>query len=174
MLGERPHQPADACAAPAAGYMMGHAGHPGAYPHGVMKHKKMKASSVALYLALRQVPCSLHRPRQSCSSCTAPDKTCRAPLAVRAAAAALPLQYKGVGGFGRHKFKRGGKFKRPRQARGKKGVPSVSQGRGGAEGGEAQAVPLCRPNSFCCCSPSLCRFGFKGKRGKRWGRGKWK
>lgn len=40
-------------------------------------------------------------------------------------------QYKGMGGWGRHKFKRGGKFKRP-------------------------------------------KFGFKGKRGKRWGRGKWK
>jgi hypothetical protein len=64
----------------AAGYMLGHAGHPGAYP-GKMKHKKMK--------------------------------------------------YKGMGGWGRHKFKRGGKFKRP-------------------------------------------GFGFKGKRGKRWGRGKWK
>lgn len=70
-----------------------------------------------------------HRCGDSVSPQTRHADRCHSPLCTPL----LPspaVQYKGMGGFGRHKFK-GGKFKRP-------------------------------------------RFGFKGKRGKRWGRGKWK
>lgn len=96
---------------------MGHAGHPGAYP-GRMKHKKMKASwgrpaqAGQLGCMIQSSPVRRHAP----VACCALLLTRWAHVAPSAPATS---QYKGAGGWGRHKFK-GGKFKRgKRWGRGK-------------------------------------------------------